>query len=74
MKVRARQYIDECQKEDPYVVEEFGSVATRAGRRPLGSIDLRKIDPDNIPPEIRGAIIDEMLYRNRLIYLRLSQI
>ena len=74
MKVPARQYIDECRKEDPYVVGEFGSVASRTGRRPLGRFDPYKVDSDNITPEIKDAIIDEMLYRNRWIYLRLSQI
>ena len=73
MKMPARQYIDECRKEDPYVVREFSSVASRTGRRPLGRFDPYKM-PDNITPEIKDAIIDEMLYMNRLIYLRLSQI
>ena len=74
MEAPARQHADERVKEDPYVVGEFGSVASRAWRRPLGKFDPYNADPDNVTPEIKDAIIDEMLYRNRLIYLRLSQI
>lgn len=35
---------------------------------------LGKVDPDNITPEIKAAIITEILHRNRAVYFRLSQI
>lgn len=68
----ASEYLRERRKAETGAVKEHAWSLLLDDRPSLPP--TVKVDPDDITPKVKDAIIAEMLHRNRFIYRRLSQI